>query len=451
MQKGVPDQTFCILRGNTCEPLVMVEFKSTGVIKAMLSVISKFTDLSAGDYPLTEPGNAARGARTDLSDDWNAVTSQIRMYAAQSHTRDIIVMDEFVGIYFCFPLDPNLNDEVHDFIFASTTLGPDYGDNPRLSLRELVVFALLAALERKNVELRDFSGETTLPTVGPTTRAYRNVISTPETPPDSNKRAAPGTQNRQHPKRSRRRPSQQDTFDRCFLGATIKLELLPDKAPVRGRARRASLDSGFWDNSPHTSPPKLKGAATVQVATLTVQRILKQGVALVTDRASQFVAKGFPPYSISDPEKLLNNELAVYEECSSLQGTFIPYLHGVCRVVDPISSNRSLVMLTEYIGPGMTIMDVVDDAYDLDDEEFARVENRLEKLETSAKLAMRKLHELKVVHRDMAGMNMLVDEQDNVVLVDFSHSLVAKNNLRGFKSGKEEDLRLLKRVFELEE
>lgn len=62
MHKGVPDQTFSILRGNTCEPLVMVEFKSTGVIKEMLSVICKVTDLSTGDHPLTAVGNAARGA-----------------------------------------------------------------------------------------------------------------------------------------------------------------------------------------------------------------------------------------------------------------------------------------------------------------------------------------------------------------------------------------------------
>lgn len=218
-----------------------------------------------------------------------------------------------------------------------------------------------------------------------------------------------------------------------------------------GHARRASLDSGFCEYSPHTSPPKLKGATTVRVATLIVQRILKKGVALVTDGASQFVAKVFPPYSASDPEKLLNNELSVYDECVGLQGTFIPYLHSVCLVVDPLSTNGSLVIVTEYIEPGVTIMDIVDDAYDLDDEEFGRAQSRLAKLESSAMLAMSKLHELKVVHRDIAGRNMLVDEKDNVVLVDFSHSQVVKNNLRGVKSGREDDLRLLRKVFELEE
>lgn len=386
----------------------------------------------------------------DASDDWNAVTSQIRMYAAQSNTRDFLVMDECVGIYFCFPLDPNMNDEGHDFIFASTQLGADYGDNPRLSLRELVVFALLEALERKNVELRDFSGDTPSATAGPNTRSYRNVLSTLVNHPNPNQHAAAGNQNRQHPRRSRRHPSHQDTFDRCFLGASVKIEFLPDKAPITGRARGASVDSGFYDNSQHTSPPNLKSAATIRVATLLVQRILKQGVALVTDGASQFVAKLFPPYSASDPEKLLRNELAVYEECLGLQGTFIPYLHGVCRVVNPPSANGSLVMLTEYIAPGTTILDILDDTYDLDDEEFARTESRLVKLEASAMLALRKLHELKVVHRDMAGRNILVDQEDNVVLVDFSHSSLLKNNLRGFRSGKKEDLRLLKRAFELD-
>lgn len=114
----------------------------------------------------------------DASDDWNAVTSQIRMYAAQSNTRDFLVMDDCVGIYCCFPFDPNMNDEGHDFIFASTQLGTDYGDNPRLSLRELVVFARPEALERKNVELRDFPGDSPLATVGPNTRSYSNAFST---------------------------------------------------------------------------------------------------------------------------------------------------------------------------------------------------------------------------------------------------------------------------------
>lgn len=143
----------------------MVEFQYTGVTKAMLWAISKYTDFPQGIHSLTASGNVAHGARMDLSDDWNSVTSQIRMYPVQSNTRDIIVMDEPVGIYFCFPHDAKLNHEVYDFIFASTTFGSYYGDNPRLSLRELVVFAFLAVLEGENVELRDFSKDTTLPTV----------------------------------------------------------------------------------------------------------------------------------------------------------------------------------------------------------------------------------------------------------------------------------------------
>lgn len=102
----------------------MVEFKSTGVTNEMLSVIYKVTDLSAGDRPLTASENAACGARMDLGEDWNAVTSQVRMYAVQGHICYIIVMDEFVAIYFCFPLDPNLKDEVHNFIFAQPHLDP---------------------------------------------------------------------------------------------------------------------------------------------------------------------------------------------------------------------------------------------------------------------------------------------------------------------------------------
>lgn len=108
-------------------------------------------------------------------------------------------------------------------------------------------------------------------------------------------------------------------------------------------------------------------------------------------------------------------------------------------------------MLTENIAPGIIIVEILDDAYDPDDEEFARTESRLVKLEACAMLASRKLHELKAVHRDMAGRNMLVDQEDNVVLVDFSHSSLLKDNRRGFRSGKKEGLRLLKRAFEPEE
>lgn len=108
-------------------------------------------------------------------------------------------------------------------------------------------------------------------------------------------------------------------------------------------------------------------------------------------------------------------------------------------------------MLTEYIEPRVTIMDIVDDAYDLDDEKFGRAQSRLAKLGTSAMLAMSKFHALKIVHWDIARRNMLVDQKDNVVLVDFSHSQMVKNNLRGFKSGREDEPRLLRKAFELEE
>lgn len=216
---------------------------------------------------------------------------------------------------------------MYDFIFISTRLGPDYGDNPGLSFRKLL-FALLEPLEWKKSELRDLSEDTTLLTVESNTRSYRNVLLTHETPPDSNQRPASATQNRRDPKRSRRRASQKDMFDTYFLAATIRLQFLPANTSVPGRARRASLNSRVCDNCPHSRPPKLKRAATVQVTTLSVQQILKNGVARVTDGGSQFVAKVFPPYSAGDPEKSLKNEHAVYDECAVRQRTFIPHLPG---------------------------------------------------------------------------------------------------------------------------
>lgn len=40
LEHGIPDQTYSILRGDTCKTLAVVELKSTGVVQSMLHVIS---------------------------------------------------------------------------------------------------------------------------------------------------------------------------------------------------------------------------------------------------------------------------------------------------------------------------------------------------------------------------------------------------------------------------
>lgn len=473
MQDGIPDQTYSVLRGKKCEAIAVVELKSIGVVKGMLSVIGKLASYScssSASHQLTGIENVARGVLMDPTDDWKAVTRQLRKYAASSNIHDVLVLDEQVGIYFRFPHDPFQVNEGHDYLHASTDLGPDFGDTPRLSLRELVVFAILSALDRHNVELRDFAAETASPiTVGPNTRPYHNVLPGLEPPPpDSKKRPRSSfTQNRRqgHKRGKKNGPTQQDTFDKWDLGAPVKLEFIPEKSPARRiappRARASSLDSGFCDGtdaSPHNSPPKTKlpptphgpisTAGTPTFASVSVQRILKKNVALVTDGASQFIAKLFPPDSDCDPRESLKTELAVYAECASLQGTFIPYLHGIYRVAD----STPLVMLTEYIGSGTTVEQIIEDADEIEDDgAYERVVNRLAMLQDSAVRAVQSLHALKVVHADIAGRNMVVTEEDQVVLVDFGRSVVVKDNLCRFRARRDEDLALLRKAFVMED
>lgn len=385
------------------------------------------------------------------SDDWTAVTRQVRMYAASSNIRDILVMDETVGIYFRFPSDPSCVDDSHDYTWGSRELGSVYEDDPRLSLRELVVFFLLAALDRNNVELRDFAGEALSAVPIPAIRKYRNVL-----PPNTETKKRPGsTRNSEHSERKRGKrhaSGPQETFNGWVVGSEVSFEFMPEKATLRQSAhhtRGSSLDSGFHDGtSPDTSPPKLRLRETAPIVSLTVKRLFKSNVALVTDGTTNFVAKLFRwSSSKADPEETLQRELDVFSKCATLQGIHIPYLHGVCRIVHPPPRYYCLVMLTEYIGSGITIDALVDLANDIDDDaDFARAEERLAILQASAKLAVHSLHKLQVVHADLAGRNMVVNE-DHVVLVDFGCAKVAGAEKGSFGAWKDQDMVRLESVF----
>lgn len=384
----------------------------------------------------------------DPSEDWTAVTRQIRMYAASSKIRDVLVMDEMVGIYFRFPRDPSCQDDSHDYTWGSTELGSVYGDEPKFSLRELVVFFLLAALERNNVELRDFAGEALSAIRVPAMRRYRNVL------PESKKRPSSARQSEriEHKRGKLQASGPEETFNGWVLGSHITFEFIPEKAPLRPSAhhiRSSSLDSGFHDStSPHNSPPKILPREAPGVLSLTVEGVLKPNVALVSDGTNKFVAKLFCwSASKTDPEESLPRELNVFAKCVSLQGIHIPYLHGVFRIIYPPPRYYCLVMLTEYIGSGVTIDALVDTANKLvDEDEFARSEKHLSHLEASAKLAVHSLHKLQVVHADLAGRNMVVND-DQVVLVDFGCSTVGYKELVLFNSGKGQDMLRLESVF----
>lgn len=435
----------------------MLELKSSGVVKRLLPVIGIYLPLLRCSVALANmvEENLSRGVRMDLTDDWKAVTRQLRKYAASSTIRDVLVMDDSAGIYFRFPSNPYEVDDGHDCLCAC---GPGTsGINPSLSLRELVVYVLLCALDRHKVPLRDFANEpaTTPLAVGPNTRPYQNVLPSTLPPMDPKKSHGrePSARLQGQRRGNQHASSYQDTFKTWVLGSSVTLEFMPDIAPVRvgtGQPRRLSVDSGFGDGttrtSPNNSPRKpgpLRSSATGTTehstfTTLTVTRIIKKNVALVTgDGARTLVAKLFPPHSDSDPGKWLNKELAVYAECAHLQGSHIPYLHGVCRVVDPVPATGGLVMLTEYIGCGTTVAEMVHQGAS---------RQTLEELHESASEALDCLHRRGVVHSDIAGRNMLVCG-NRVVLVDFGQAWVLKGEQGRFRMRREDDLVMLRRVF----
>lgn len=139
--------------------------------------------------------NFERGLKMDPTKDWIAVTHQIRMYAASSNIQDVLVMDETAGIYFCFPCNPSDHEIQHDYLYASTDLGTHFGVKPRLSMRELVVYFLLSALERSEIEIRDFEAEGASLIPVPANRPYRNVFSgLAPPPPESSKHTRSATE-----------------------------------------------------------------------------------------------------------------------------------------------------------------------------------------------------------------------------------------------------------------
>lgn len=389
----------------------------------------------------------------DATDDWNSITRQLRMYAVGGQARDILAMDEGVGIYFQFPLNPAADDEPHLYLYASTELGQSFDGELRLSLRELVVYALFAAFDSNDIDLRDFTAQrTSTVLVGPNSRLYKSVLPAPPPPPDLKRRAGPCIETRRQSKRGKGNDlAAQECVDKMVVGSTIKLELMSGKTPLLApRPRASSLDSGFHDGT-ESSPPKPSIGplvAPAAAATVTVERILKDHVALVTDGSTRFIAKLFPPYTAQDPERLLTNELAAYRQCAALQGTFIPYLFGVYRAVKRGGQYSSPIMLTEYIASGTTVADLVALVGELDDEdEVVRAEAQLTRLLDSAVDAVGKMHQAAVVHGDLDASNVLVSAH-RVVLVDFGYSAVLADAPRRVRTRRtDDDWKRLKRGF----
>lgn len=359
------------------------------------------------------------------------------MYAAEKNLHDIILMSESTAIYLCFPPDITNPNHLHDYLRASRTLRGNFSAKPNLSVCELVVFALLSAFEKKNIEIRDVSraADSTADVV-PTIRPYREIISQCAAPTGGKRRRDPSA--RQLAKKlGRRNGAVHDRLENCLGGSTLTFENLPGELPPRGVASLPglqSLDSGLPSSTPDSSPASLTTAIT-----LTIVRILKPGVAVVTDGKTQFVAKAFPHHSDPTPYKPFAQELAAYAACATLQGTYIPYLYAVGRV----AAFDTSILLLEFVGSGTTVANMMTIFKGTDETNRRELAN----LESRAVTVLQALHQQKVVHRNVAGRNMVLNESGGLVMVNFGSARVIHNDLARFRIGKEADEAAVRAVF----
>lgn len=302
-------------------------------------------------------------------------------------------MDEHTAICFRFHKTVVGETEAVSYLVATTAEYPSKSI-PGLSIRELVVFVLLRALDEKGVKLRDT--QTTEALHPPPT--YRNVLNNHTGPPNDgsgNNPKRPGS-----PAGTRRRPNRGkpnggeksgpqhtmlDQFDEWILDSSVQLEFIPHVVPIHGadgdsRTFTRSPDSGFHDEAPTPGLRKFHAVPTTvdatgrHTASLVVERVITKNVALLAtaDRSVRVIGKHFGLHR--NASRWLTKELAAYAACEALQGIDIPYLHGVCRTVQS-SPFSNIVLLTEFIEPGTTISDLVYEAsgiYDTDDDEESR-------------------------------------------------------------------------------
>lgn len=383
------------------------------------------------------------GVRRGLTVDWTRVTQQLRKYADATRVRHVIVLDEKSAIYFRFPANPSDELGFTTYLVATSDEIVSVGLSP-LSMRELVVLVLLRALDEKGVKLCD------APTTGTTlvhSSQYRDVLKESQDddkPSDSRKRPGSSTGTRQQPKRGKSAGNTERSedvlthFGGWVVNSRVPLEFLPDVAPMRtqpaGSHCPKSPDSGFHEgrSSPSHAPrrfhavPTTRDAAGRVVTMLIVERVItdKAAVLKTADSSHRFIGKLFGLHP--DTPERFRCELSAYAACTSLQGTEMPYLHGVCKVIQP-SPFATIVMLIEFIDPGTTIADLVYDTYlkydTTDDDELTRIAH----LQESGKKAVAAIHERCVAHNDLAGRNLVVsgeNDGERVVVVDFDCATV---------------------------
>lgn len=359
------------------------------------------------------------------------------MHAVANKVRHVLVMDGSLVIYFFFPPDPSLANELHDYLYASNELGSDFGVNLRLSVRELVVFAILAAIEKQNIDLSVGSESET---DDPIHRPYKPLLHTPVPPSNSKRHRKPSSSEQRHKKSDRPNEIFFERMDQ-FPNAALIFEMLPEKLPPRTHsARRGSRHSDNNDSSSMNPPSSSTAQPASPMTSITILRMLTRRVAVVSDGRTNYFAKLFPHPPGRTANTLAEQELAVYAACATLQGTYIPYLYAVGRV----ASSDTFVLITEFIGSGITIEAFIDDIEEID--ELAEAE--LADLRPGATAALQALHERGVVHCNLKGSNMVLDDDERTVIIDFECSRVLKGDLAQLRIAKKKDEGAFKAVFD---
>lgn len=378
-----------------------------------------------------DPGieNKLAGRSVDQTDDWTIVTRQLRKYAVATGALDVLVMDEATAIYFRFPPDPAADDHFHEYLVASLVDIPTVPSD--LSMREIIAFMCWRALLGKGAYIRDF-GNPTGEGIGERIGESDSGGGTTSQPPPSTKRPHESSGVRTQPKRSRLDNSsgsanQVTMFNRWTLNSVVNMKIIPDFPDYPIQLEISESPDSDLRKSPSYRPEILPNTGHYLLfgqEQFKITHIITDTVAVLTAEHKShplYLAKLF---AHPDSPELLAKEIAVYDTCKTLQGTYIPQFYGVWQITSP-PAFAPIVLLTEFVGPGTTIAELRSAARDLPADSPALDEAlaRLSALQKTGTPAMEALHRHGVIHNDPVGRNLVVSKDElgdeRVVIVDF--------------------------------
>lgn len=379
--------------------------------------------------------------------------------------KDIIVMDQSCAIYFQFGENKEDADCKTQYLLSTP---PDSGfqDPARLTLRELVAFLCWRGLRGHKVDMQTFDDKGK--GLSSVAERYADIGKPADPFPKSRKR--PGDDGghegrRVLPRRNTRGTGTREGEEALFKGwakdSLVVLQRVPDEGngPLKLNptlVRDESFDSGFDELNSSLSQKVSKtfrpfrppiGATAV---TFKVIRLITPLVAVLSTCSETnprlTVAKLFAPHPLS-PE-LLQNELRVYNHCQDLQGCEIPYCYGVWRLIEP-QALFHMALLMEYIDPGTTLDDLLEDIRLAEyEEDYEEAVKRLARARPGAEKALQALHDRCVSHNDAFGRNMIVSGTD-VVIVDFDVAIVFAEEPERCKRRQWENWAILGSIFRI--